>query len=96
MIAGIAAAVVVLIVVIIILLWLFVFRKKSKPDKDSENASEMNDEQITEIAGIVPEDDDPIWAGTNQSNPLFNGGEEGQDDEDQMPNNDFEESWGVI
>ena len=93
MIAGITAAIVVVIVVIIILIWLFVCRKKSAAgDKDSDNASEMNDEQITEISGIDPGAEDPIWAGTNQDNPLFNGGDD--QDEDQMIHNDFEESWG--
>lgn len=96
MIAGITAAITVLICLIIILLWLFIFRKRSKAENNSDqNASEMNDEQITEISGIDPDADDPIWAGTNQNNPLFNGAGEDNDD-GQMINNDFEESWGNV
>ncbi|KAK8897816.1 hypothetical protein M9Y10_000044 [Tritrichomonas musculus] len=100
LIAGIAVAAVVIIVVVIILVWLFVCRNRvSIQQEENARNSEMNEETISGITGVEENNttDDPIWAGTSgtQDSPLFDGNDDNEDAGD-APNNDFEESWGVM
>lgn len=100
LIAGIAVAAVVIIVVVIILVWLFVCRNRvSIQQEENARNSEMNEETISGITGVEENNttDDPIWAGTSgtQDSPLFDGNDDNEDIGD-APNNDFEESWGVM